>query len=140
MMPIGYEYGFRRPLHVVDTRPEHWEDPALDLTKFISRVNRIKSTYPVFQEESPVQTLEHPNPAVLLMWKAATASNEQALIVLNKDPWNRQHFHCGDLYRHVQAPPPLLDVSPEWPLDYLPTPFDFELAPGMARVMVTTGR
>ena len=42
-----------------------------------------------------------------------------------------------DLYRLVQAPPPLLDVSPEWAMDFLPTPFDFELDPGMARVFVT---
>ena len=32
---------------------------------------------------------------------------------------------------------PQADVSPEWPLEYLPTPFEFELAPGMGRVMVT---
>ena len=57
--------------------------------------------------------------------------------MLNKDPWQRQHFHCDDLYRLVQAPPPLLDVSPEWAMDHLPTPFDFVLDPGMARVLVT---
>ena len=72
-----------------------------------------------------------------MMWKASTNGSGQALVVLNKDPWNRQHFYTEDLYRHVQAPPPLLDVSPEWPMKYLPTPFEFELGPGMARVMVT---
>jgi starch synthase (maltosyl-transferring) len=29
-----------------------------------------------------------------------------------------------------------VDVSPEWPLDYLPTPFEFELSPGMGRILV----
>jgi len=62
MVPIGYEYGFRNRLHVVDTRPEHWEEQAVDLTDFITRVNRIKSDYPVFQEEGPIQKLDHPNP------------------------------------------------------------------------------
>jgi len=137
MMPIGYEYGFRNRLNVVHTRPEHWEEPAVDLTDFITRVNRIKGDHPLFLEESLIQKLDHPNPAVFLMWKASTNGSGQALIVLNKDPWNRQHFHTDDLYRHVQAPPPLLDVSPEWPLEHLPTPFEFELTPGMARVMVT---
>jgi starch synthase (maltosyl-transferring) len=137
MMPVGYEYGFRNRLHVVETRPADWEEPAVDLTGFIADVNRIKGDYPIFLEESLVQKLDHPNPSLLFMWKASTNGNGQALLALNKDPWNRQHFHCDDLYRHVQAPPPLLDVSPEWPLDYLPTPFAFELEPGMARVMVT---
>jgi len=137
MMPIGYEYGFRRRLHVVDTRPDHWEEPAIDLTGFIKRVNRIKAQHPLFNEETLIQPLQHPNPAILLLWKASTRGNGQALLALNKDPWNRQHFYSDDLYRYVQAPPPMIDVSPEWPLDHLPTPFDFDLEPGMGRVMVT---
>jgi len=136
LMPIGYEYGFRKRLSVVETRPAHWEEPAIDLTDFITDVNRIKGDYRLFQEESPIQKLDHPDPGLLLMWKASTNGNGEALIVLNKDARNRRHFHCEDLYHHVQAPPPLRDVSPEWPLDYLPTPFEFELSPGMGRVMV----
>lgn len=137
MMPIGYEYGFSRRLQVVDTRPEDWEPEAVDLGDFIRHINAIKAEYPVFQEESLLQRLEHPNPNLLLLWKASARGEGQALLILNKDPWNRQHFHCDDLYRHIQAPPPLLDVSPEWPMEHLPTPFDFELGPGMGRVLVT---
>ena len=138
MMPIGFEYGFSRRLHVAETRPEHWEPEAVDLSDFIRHINAIKAMYPVFQEESLLQRLDHPNPSLLLLWKASTKGNGQALLILNKDPWNRQHFHCDDLYRHIQAPPPLLDVSPEWPMDHLPTPFEFELGPGMGRVLVTS--
>jgi starch synthase (maltosyl-transferring) len=137
MMPIGYEYGFQRRLHVVETRPEHWETAAFDLSDFIRHVNKIKCEFPLFQEESMLQRLDHPNPNLLMLWKASTQGHGQALLVLNKDPWNRQHFHCDDLYRHIQAPPPLKDVSPEWPMEHLPTPFDFELGPGMGRVFVT---
>jgi starch synthase (maltosyl-transferring) len=137
MMPIGYEYGFRNRLHVVHTRPEHWEEPALDLTDFITRVNRIKSEHPLFGEETLLQRLDSANPAVLFLWKAAIHGNSQALLVINKDPWNRQHFRCEDLYRCIQTANPLVDVSPEWPLDYIPTPFEFDLEPGMGRVMLT---
>jgi starch synthase (maltosyl-transferring) len=31
MIPIGFEYGFRRRLHVVNTRPGDWEPPNIDL-------------------------------------------------------------------------------------------------------------
>jgi starch synthase (maltosyl-transferring) len=138
MMPIGYEYGFRNRLHVVETRPEHWEEPAVDLTDFITRVNRIKGDHPLFREEGPLQKLDYPDPSVLMFWKASTSGNGEALVALNKDPWNRKHFHCYDLYRHVQdLAAPLRDVSPEWPVEHLPTPFDFELGPGMGRVMVS---
>ena len=137
MMPIGYEFGFTNRLHVVKTRPEDWEETDVDLTDFIARVNRIKDAYPVFQEESPIQKLDHPNPSILLIWQASTSGTGEALLVLNKDPWNPQHFHCDDLYRHVQSPDPLVDVSPEWPMDFLPVPLEFEMGPGMARVIVS---
>jgi starch synthase (maltosyl-transferring) len=136
MMPIGYEYGFSRRLHVVDTKAEDWEEPAVDLTDFIACVNRIKSDHPVFLEESLIQKLDHPNGAVLVLWKASVRGTGQALLILNKDPWNRQHFQVENLNQLVQAAPPLVDVSPEYALDYLPAPFEFELGPGMGRVYV----
>ncbi|MGA7979212.1 MAG: alpha-amylase family glycosyl hydrolase [Chromatiaceae bacterium] len=138
MMPIGYEYGFSRRLHVVNTKPTDWEEPAVDLTDFIGRVNRIKGTHPVFLEESLVQKLDHANPAILTLWKASRNGNGEALLILNKDTHNRQHCHVDDLNRLVQTQP-LIDVSPEWTMDYLPTPFEFDLGPGMGRVLVADG-
>jgi len=43
-----------------------------------------------------------------------------------------------NLQSFVQARAPLMDVSPEYPLDYIPTaPFSYDLRPGQAFVMVT---
>ena len=137
MMPMGYEYGFRRRLDVVSSRPKDWEEPSVDLTGFIAQVNRLKDRYPVLRGEGRIEIGDHPNPAILVLQKQAVGGDGEALILLNKDARNRQHCHIDDLYRHVQAPPPLYDVSPDWPIDYLPTPFEFDLAPGMGRVMVT---
>ncbi len=137
MMPIGYEFGFQKRLHVVETSPADWEETSVDISDFIRLVNRIKADHPLFQEESRLHRLEHPNQALLMLWKASLNGKGQALLVFNKDPWNGQHFHCDDLYRHIQAPPPLLDLSPEWAMDHLPTPFEFDLGPGMGRVFVT---
>jgi hypothetical protein len=53
MIPIGYEYGFRKKLHVVETTPDDWEDPAFDLTEFIGAVNKMKAAYRVLNEEGP---------------------------------------------------------------------------------------
>lgn len=137
MMPMGYEFGFAKPLHVVNTKPSDWEQTSVDLTDFIRQVNGIKSRHPVFQEESLTEVLNHPNQAILVLWKAASKNGGEALLILNKDPWNRQHFYTHDLYQYVQSPPPLIDVSPEWPMDFLPNPFEYELPPGMGRVLVS---
>jgi len=137
MMPMGFEFGFEKALHVVESKPHDWEDTNVDLTVFIREINDIKHRYPVFHEESITQLWAHSNPAILILWKAATSGSSEGLIILNKDVWNRQHCHIENLYHYVQSPLPLADVSPQWPLDYLPTPFDYELLPGMGRVFVT---
>lgn len=138
LMPMGFEYGFQKPLHVVTTTPEDWEVTDIDLTDYIRHINGVKARYSLFSEECITEVLGHDsNPEVMLMWKASTRNREQALIILSKDPWNRQTFRSDDLYRYVQCPPPLTDVSPEWPMSYLPTPFEFELHPGMGRILVS---
>lgn len=137
MMPMGFEYGFRKALHVVDSRPEDWEAPAIDLTGFIQHVNAVKSRYPVFMEESVTEVLPyHPNHSILLLWKASPKTGGEALIILNKDIWHRQYFHTDNLNHYVQSVAPMVDASPEWAMEYLPAPFGFELAPGMGRILV----
>ena len=42
LMPVGFEFGFRRSLHVVSSCPEDWETTSIDLCEFITAVNRIK--------------------------------------------------------------------------------------------------
>jgi starch synthase (maltosyl-transferring) len=138
MIPMGFEFGFRKALHVVDTQPSDWETTDVDLTGFIRHVNQVKAKYPVFQEESLTTVLGHDaNPAILVMWKAATRARGEALLVLNKDLWNRQTFRTENLCHLVQCAPPLIDVSPEWAMEHLPAPFEFELHPGMGRIFVS---
>jgi starch synthase (maltosyl-transferring) len=138
MMPIGFEFGFRKRLHVVKTRPEDWEETDVDLQDFIREVNGTKRRYRVFQEECPTSILPYQNPHILLLWKACPKAQEEALIILNKDPWNHQHFHVDDLQAYVQAGTPLMDVSPKYPMEYIATqPFSYDLHPGQGLVLVT---
>ncbi|GAB4351505.1 MAG: alpha-amylase family glycosyl hydrolase [Methylohalobius crimeensis] len=138
MMPIGYEFGFEKPLHVVNTKPRDWEQTEVDISDFIRHINHVKSRHRVFQEESITQIQGHPNPAILLLWKAASQKGGEALIILNKNLHGREYFYTDDLYQYIQSRKPLHDLSPQWALDYLPTPFEFELAPGMGRILVTS--
>ncbi len=43
MMPMGFEYGFRRKLDVVSTRPEDREETLFDLGPFIRAANQMKA-------------------------------------------------------------------------------------------------
>ena len=137
MIPIGFEFGFRRKLDVAKTRPSDWENTGIDLTSYIAQVNRIKAEHTIFHEDAPTEMLYHENPNILLMWKASTHSQEESLLILNKDIWNSQHFYAESLQRYLQAGAPLIDISPEAPLDYIPSPFAYDLGPGQGIVLIT---
>lgn len=137
MMPMGFEYGLRKPLHVVNTTPTDWQRDGIDLTGFVGKVNAIKKEQPVFQEESPTNLLGHSNPNIMLMWKAATKKRQEALLILNKDTENHQEFYADNLRQFILAGGPLRDVSPEYPLDYIHQPFHYALRPGQGIVLVT---
>ena len=139
MMTMGFEFGFRNKLHVVETRPDDWEETDVDLSSFIQQVNGFKSRNPIFQEDGPVNLVGCDNPNILLLWKASNNGRQEALLILNKDPWNRQYFRADNLSHYIQNGAPLIDLSPDYPLDFIPAPYEFELLPGMGRVMVTSG-
>ena len=71
------------------------------------------------------------------MWKASTKTQEESLLILNKDIDNKQRFYAESLQDYVQAGAPLVDVSPEYSLAYIPTPFSYDLLPGQGIVLVT---
>lgn len=137
MMPMGFEYGFRKKPHVVKTRPEDMEEPNIDLTEFITKVNQIKSNYKIFQQEAPTRILHCDNPNILVMWKGSLKTNDEALIILNKDIWNKQHFYSQNLRNYVQSGGALNDVSVEYPVEYISKPFVYDLNPGQGLIMVT---
>jgi len=137
MMPMGFEFGFRKQLHVVKTRAEDWEETGIDLSAFISSVNAAKAKYEVFQEEAPTEIDHDGNPNVLLMWKGSTQTKQEALLILNKDIYNKQTVYVENLYSYVQTLAPFIDVSPEYRLDYIPTPFHYDLRPGQGIVLIT---
>lgn len=137
LMPMGYEFAFKRRLHVVMTEPEHWEHTGVDLSDFIRKTNAVKRAFPVFQEDAPTHLLHnHDNRNVMVMWKGATKVRQEALIILNRDPWNRSYYRSDRLRNLVQSGMPLKCVSPENPMEHIAEPFEYELRPGEAIVIV----
>lgn len=139
MMPIGFEFGFRQKLHVVKTRPADWEKTDIDLTSFITKVNKIKAEGTFFHEDAATRIMNHNNPRVLFIWKGATSrTKDESLVILNKDIENYQHFEVQNLHYYLRSKTPLADVSPEYSNGTLSTPFSRDLLPGQGIVLVTS--
>ena len=83
-MPVGYEYGFTRRLHVVDTRMTDWETPHFDLSSFIERVNRFKMHTPLFQGEGSWTKLPSPSSDLLVLERGSDwVPGERGFLIVN---------------------------------------------------------
>ncbi len=137
IMPIGFEFGFQKKLDVVATRSSDWETPSWDLCDFIREVNSIRKRSSTFQKDVETTVLQTANPNVLFLQKYDAVNGAVSLLILNKDTDNHQAFWCESLYREMRVKRSLVDVSPEFKLDFLPTPFEYSLRPGQGIVLIS---
>jgi starch synthase (maltosyl-transferring) len=81
---IGYEYGFRRSTHVVETRPASWERKRFDLTRMITGVNALKRSAPLLRGEGVLRSLlAQPGGGVVILERTSEDRRARGLIVIN---------------------------------------------------------
>ena len=87
MLPIGYEFGFRKQVNVVETMPSDWEVPSFDLRPFIRRINSLKTSTPALQGEGRLRTPWGLQGDVLLLERQVKGDGESPItswILVNK--------------------------------------------------------
>ncbi len=84
LMPLGYEYGFAKPINVVSSRPEDREAQRFDLSEFIRQTNRMKADHSVLNHEGPTHRIDSPT-GVLGLLRRNESGAEWVLIVVNPD-------------------------------------------------------
>jgi len=135
MIPAGFEYGFKRRLNVVKTRPEDWETPTYDLSTYITQVNRMKRNCPVLLEEGPIMRL-NPSEAepVVYLVKFREGRKGRVLAVINTTR-EEQPVELNDLGEILGDPPSAWeDLTPDMiPLKLQPS-LNFNLAPLRLRI------
>jgi starch synthase (maltosyl-transferring) len=84
MMPVGYEFGFRRRVNVVNTMPADWERKSFDISRFVERVNRLKLERPELQGEAALRAANEMDADELLLERSTPVG--EARILVNKRP------------------------------------------------------
>jgi starch synthase (maltosyl-transferring) len=138
MMPMGFEYGFRRRLSVVETRSSDWEQPASDLSTFIAAVNRLKASSRVFNEEGPIDAIETGNPALFAFLKSSRDGTERALVILNKDHESAQVCDLARFGHQFAGASSVADLSPEMKLNPAAGTLVCQLEPSAVRVLIAS--
>ncbi len=99
MIPMGFEYGFRKRLHVVKTRPSDWEKGGPDLRLFINEVLGFKLGHEVLRFEHPTYRFDL-NPAsgdVAGLIKLVDQTGPSALLLINRDRATEQRVTANVL-------------------------------------------
>jgi starch synthase (maltosyl-transferring) len=85
MIPMGFEYGFRRRLHVVKTTPADWEEPFFDLTKYLADVNQMRASVAVLNTEGPQQAVRLGDDRVTCLVRRSDRSEDWGVTLINSD-------------------------------------------------------
>ena len=93
LMPMGFEYGARRRMDPIASRPEDWaaitSSREIDISDFITAANEVKTSCDVLAGAWPLRRVTAPNGRVvgLLRLDAGTAlaADEAALLLVNPD-------------------------------------------------------
>jgi len=133
MIPVGFEYGFRGRLNVVHTRPQHWEQPLIDISAFIAAVNRMRASIPAVNEEGAQRQVEAGDPAVVCLLRRSLAGPAWVLSVINTDLHQPHQARMTGLDSDILM---AREVTPGGEGQTLATGDVMSLAPAEARVFV----
>jgi starch synthase (maltosyl-transferring) len=137
MLPIGYEYGFRRALDVVMTSPEDWERPRFDISDFIREVNEMKAAAPALREEGPQREVATHNGATALL-RAAASERSYAVALVNPAP-TPTRVTSDVVLGAIDGSGPPVEVTPDVPHVPLAPSAPIDVAPFAIRVFVAGG-
>lgn len=84
MMPVGYEFGFRKQVNVVSSMPTDWERRHWDLRAFITRVNRLKLAHPLLHGEGHLRVVGELRGDTLVLQRTTDDGAVRGWIVINK--------------------------------------------------------
>jgi starch synthase (maltosyl-transferring) len=86
-MTVGYEFGFCRQPHVIDTQPSDWETASFDLTPVIRQVNALKVRHPLLATEGVLRWAPRQVEGVTILERWSDDSGRyRGLVLVNRDP------------------------------------------------------
>jgi starch synthase (maltosyl-transferring) len=100
MLPMGFEYGWSRPLEVVMKGQPPREKKRFDISDFVAEANRTKSATPALNAEGPQRPLGALAEGILALLRETADEGERAIVLVNRQ---RQESRRVDLEKLAAA-------------------------------------
>lgn len=135
MITTGFEYGFKKRVNVVQSRPDDWEDTGRDYSKKIKSILKIKNSLTPLHFESPIEIVDQSNWQNIFCF-VKEWDFQRVLIVLNKDTSNSQPLLLNNVEVIIKNDK-VKDYSPEDRIaDYIKS-LDIKLKPGELKIFTS---
>ncbi len=135
MIPMGFEFGFKKQLNVVKTDPTWWENNNLDFSGFIRNISDLKAAYPVLEQEKGLEVIDQGNWYNVFCFKKSLPGMKAVFVIVNKDRFNGQPVFIPDMEAIIGSNQ-YMDVSLEDTFSTVPKCLDYNLKPSEIKIFV----
>ncbi|BDU50715.1 alpha-amylase family glycosyl hydrolase [Haliovirga abyssi] len=132
MLPIGYEFGVEDRLDVIMSSQIMSEDKRFNISDYIKRINEIKNSYNIFQQETELYFLDFEKEKLVVLKKSTDIEN--VLLIINLDFDNHIEIKIEDL-KSILDGDEIIDISPEDKQNDINNFYKYKLSPGEIRVL-----
>lgn len=130
---MGYEYGFKRKIDVVQTNPSWWETETYDISDDISKINKTKSSYPVLLEDNIINIINMHNDNIFSFTKESLNKDEKVLIIANTNGTLWSEAYIEDVFSLMESST-VKDISHTHKMDSVEKSLHYNLAPGEVKL------
>ena len=131
---IGFEYGFQRQIHVVDANPSWWEPVSYDISDDIAKINEIKMSYDVLQEDNEIELHPLHDGNLLIFTKESRNGQEKIMVLANTDGHNM--YMVRELNVHsIMGSDQVKDISSRHRMEEVPAFLEYNLHPGEVKLL-----
>ena len=130
---VGFEYGFERQINVVETNPSWWEPVRYDISGDIAKINEIKASYDVLQEDNEIKLLSLNDQHVFGFTKESRNGQEKIMIVANVDQHGMHTVRNLNMY-HLMNSENVQDISRGHQMAAIPEYLEYHLHPGEVKL------
>ena len=134
---IGFEFGFRRQIHVVHTDPSWWEPATYDISSEIAKINALKAQYEVLQQDNYLEILRLNDGRLFGFSKESVNGKEKIVVLANPENHGTHTVKVPNLF-NIMGTTNVRDISPNRQVKQVTDNFECQLEPGEVKVLYIT--
>lgn len=112
MLPMGFEFGYRQPLDVVESRSWLKEPALFDISDFIAETNRCKASVPALNDDGRQFPVQAPGSEAVVLARHSSIPTEWALLFINPLPGRELRLSVDELELVLDAGTAAEEITP----------------------------